>query len=176
MMQTAGLRWSDLTQSERTLLARRLEGLFGHPRDAAAFDLLAFDKQQALLIFARRFEALGLWHHVRRIENVYGLGGVGINFAAWPGLLAALRASPRFSSRFASHRDTTGGFLERGRRAASLHFLYVEKSGRRLTWAAHFDLFYPFASPQNALRHLLDEKLRGRRPDWRAIDKALRER
>jgi hypothetical protein len=165
------LRWRDLSPRTRAALARRLEGLYGHERDESAFDSLAVDKQQALLIFARRWRELKLWDVVRRVENVYGEGGVGINFSAWPLLESTLRGRGDFTPWFAAHRDTDGGFLERGRPRAALHILYVDDVERR--WAAHFDLYNPWSSPVNAWRHLLHEKIRGETPGWRNISAAL---
>jgi hypothetical protein len=166
------LRWQELDAETRAALEGKLEGLYGQQNDEQAFDSLAVDKQQALLIFVRRLNELKLWETVRRIENVYGEGGTGINFAAWPLLESTLRGRADFTTWFASHGDTDGGFLERGRSRASLHILFVNKDGQRL-WAAHFDLYNPWASPLNAWRHLLHEKVHHETPDWRAISAAL---
>jgi hypothetical protein len=168
---TKPLRWQGLSPRTREAFEGRLEGLYGQPSDEGAFDALAVDKQQALLIIARRFYELDLWSIVRRIENVYGEGGVGMNFVPWPVLKSTLEQRKDFTQRFARHRDTSGGFLETGVGRASLHVLYVDGETRR--WAAHFDLYNPWASPLNAWRHLLNEKLRGYRPDWRAIGDSL---
>jgi hypothetical protein len=165
------LRWQELSPRTREALERRLEGLYGAENDERAFDALAVDKQQALLIIARRFFELDLWPVVRRVENVYGEGGVGMNFAAWPVLKSTLERRRDFTQRFARHRDTNGGFLETGVGRASLHVLYVDGETRK--WAAHFDLYNPWASPLNAWRHLLHEKLRGYTPGWRAIGSSL---
>jgi hypothetical protein len=165
------LRWRELPIRTREALDRRLEGLYGATRDEEAFNALAADKQWALLILARRFLELRLWEAVRRIENVYGEGGVGMNFDAWPMLYSTLKRREDFTSRFANHGDTTGGFIERGVGRASLHILYVDNGKRR--WAAHFDLYNPWASPMNAWRHLLNEKLRGYTPDWHAIGASI---
>lgn len=167
----APLRWRELTLERRAALERKLEGLYGYERDEDAFDSLSVDKQQALLLLARRWRDLKLWDAVRRVTNVYGEGGVGMNFTAWPLLESTLRRRGDFTRWFAAHGDTAGGFLERGRQRASLHILYVEDAGRR--WAAHFDLYNPWASPINAWRHLLHEKLRQETPDWRVIRAAL---
>ena len=102
-------------------------GALRRERDEDAFNALACDKQRALLILARRFSELGLWDAVRRIENVYGEGGVGMNFDAWPMLYSTLKRRTNFTSRFANHGDTTGGFIERGVGRASLHILFVDK-------------------------------------------------
>lgn len=165
------LRWRELPVRMQESLNRRLEGLYGATRDEEAFNALAVDKQWALLILARRFLELKLWEAVRRVENVYGEGGVGMNFDAWPVLDSTLKRRKDFTSRFANHGDTTGGFIERGVGRASLHILYVDNGKRR--WAAHFDLYNPWASPANAWRHLLNEKFRGYTPDWRAIGASI---
>jgi hypothetical protein len=169
--ETKRLRWRELSPRTREAFERKLEGLYGQPTDESAFDALAIDKQQALLIIARRFYELDLWSAVRRIENVYGEGGVGMNFVPWPLLKSTLERRTDFTQRFARHSDTSGGFLETGVGRASLHVLYVDGETRR--WAAHFDLYNPWASPLNAWRHLLNEKLRGYTPDWRAIGDSL---
>lgn len=165
------LTWRELSVETRTALAGRLKGLYGRETDESAFDALALDKQQALLILLRRFGELRLWQTVRRVENVYGEGGVGMNFAVWPCIKSTLERSRIFTAWFASHGDTTGGYIERGVGRASLHVLYVDNGERK--WAAHFDLYNPWASPANAWRHLVHEKLRHYRPDWRAIISSL---
>ncbi len=153
-------------------LEGKLKGLYGATCDREAFDNLALDKQQALLLLAHRLRGPGLWRMVRRVENVYGVGGVGMNFSAWPELQSALSARKDFTTLFATHKDNGGGFLERGSAQASLHFLYRDEGvGRR--WAVHFDLFNPWSSPINAVRHLFYEKLKGVTPDWRVIRSAL---
>jgi hypothetical protein len=162
------LRWQDLPAGTRQALAGKLEGLYGAPSDEAAFDSLAIDKQQALLILTRRFIELNLWPAVQRIGNVYGEGGVGMNFEPSPLLHALISTRLDFTNRFANHKDTTEGFIERGVGRASLHVLYVDQ-GKERQWAAHFDLYNPWASPMNAFRHLWHEKIKGYRPDWQAI-------
>ncbi|HEX8708586.1 MAG TPA: hypothetical protein VF723_10125 [Pyrinomonadaceae bacterium] len=166
-----GLSWQTLAPPVRQLLEGRLEGLYAAQTDREAFDALAIDKQQALLIFAGRLLELGLWAGVRRIENVYGTGGVGMAFTARPFLRRALAESRDFSGRFARHRATAGGFVERRRGRASLHLLYVDEGASR--WTAHFDLYNPRVSARNAWLHLLHEKVGGRRPGWQAIGVAL---
>jgi hypothetical protein len=74
-----------------------------------------------------------------------------------------------FSTWFATHSGTALGFIERGKRLASMHVLQCEGC----CWEAHFDLYNPWASPANAWRHLLHEKIRRETPDWRAIGAAL---
>jgi hypothetical protein len=165
------LSWDALPPPARAALAGRLAGLYGHDGDKAAFDSLAADKQHALLLFAGRLGALGLWGSVVRVANVYGEGGVGLEFESAADFSAALGAHPRFTRRFARHGDCAEGFLEKGRARAALHILRPAGPGRR--WAAHFDLHSPLASPASALRHFYAEKLRGRTPDWREIRSAL---
>jgi hypothetical protein len=166
------LRWAHLPETLRAAIERKLEGLYGGTSDETVFDRLAVDKQQALLILARRFLELNLWDAVRRVENLYGEGGVGMNFSAWPVLKSRLERRANFTTLFASHRNTTGGFIERGKRCASLHLLYSDNPARR-SWEAHFDLYNPWSSPLNAWRHLLHEKMRRKTPDWRIIGAAL---
>jgi hypothetical protein len=168
----AALRWGGLTASMRAALDRRLEGLYGGARDAEVFDSLPLDKQQALLILSRRLMELNLWDAVRRVQNLYGEGGVGMHFVAWPFLKSALGRRRNFSTWFATHKNTTLGYIERGKRLGSLHILYSEGSGG-VGWEAHFDLYNPWASPANAVRHLLHEKMRREVPDWRMIGAAL---
>ncbi len=112
-----------------------------------------------------------LWHVVRSVENVYGEGGVGMNFAAWPVILSTLRRRPDFTRLFANHRNTAGGFYERRRATAVLHFLYVEGATR--SWAVHFDLHSLVYSPISAWRHVRYEALGGVTPDWRMIGESL---
>ncbi len=166
------LSWQELSADTRLALAGRLVGLYERPTDESAFDALALDKQQALLILSRRFRELKLWEAVRRIGNVYGEGGVGMNFTVWPVIKSTLEGREGFTSWFARHRNTDGGWIERGVGRASLHVLYVDEGTER-KWAANFDLYNPWASPMNAWRHLLHEKFRHYTPDWRAISSSL---
>jgi hypothetical protein len=46
--------------------------------------IVAIDKQQAMMLLVDRLQTKGLWHLVKRITNVYGEGGVGMQFEAWP--------------------------------------------------------------------------------------------
>lgn len=166
------LNWGALPETLRSALERKLDGMYGGAGDESVFDRLAIDKQQALLILVRRFLTLGLWDFVQKIENVYGEGGVGMNFRAWPFVKSTLERRKDFTTWFANHRDTSCGFLERGQRHAALHILCTKGEERR--WAAHFDLYNPFASPLNAWRHLLHEKFRRETPGWQAIGASLR--
>ena len=168
----AALRWGVLPERTRAALHRRLEGLYGGARDAEVFDSLPLDKQQALLILTRRLMELNLWDAVRRVHNLYGEGGVGMHFVAWPYLKSALGRRRNFSTWFATHKNTTLGYIERGKRLGSLHILYCE-GGAGVGGEPHFDLYNPWASPANAWRHLLHEKMRKEVPDWRLIGSAL---
>ncbi|MGH9900849.1 MAG: hypothetical protein ACRD68_03315 [Pyrinomonadaceae bacterium] len=165
-------RWADLTGDVRAALGKRLDGLYGCDGDEEAFDALAVDKQQALLLFVSRLSCLKLWRAVLRVENVYGTGGVGMNFTARPSLMRALRLRRDFTGLFASHRDSRGGFRERRRASAALHFLYSDGEGGR-RWSVHFDLHNPLASPSGAWRHLFYEEFSGVTPDWRAVRAAF---
>ena len=167
------LKWNGLQEEMHQALSCRLEGLYGNAQDEDAFNSLAVDKQQALLILARRFRELDLWDVVNRITNVYGEGGVGMNFEASPTTAEKLESRADFTSRFANHKDTTKGYIERGVGRASLHILYVEDKDGNRNWAAHFDLYNPWASPLNALRHLFVEKFQHYTPDWRAISASI---
>lgn len=176
------LNWNQLPAEIRFHLSRKLEGLYSQPSDAAAFSTLAQDKQQALLIIFRRLEQLRLWDWVRRIENVYGLGGVGMSFSAWPGFHRTLARHRHFTSLWATHKNANGGFRERGRRQAVLHFLYPDQANQPVAtsgvqtnnlWMVHFDLYNPLASPACFWRHWWRESLGRQTPDWQAIDKAL---
>lgn len=171
-VEERALRWSSLPEMVRAALSGKLEGLYGGAGDEAGFDQLAVDKQQALLILVRRFLDLELWDAVRRIRNLYGEGGVGMHFLAWPFLKSTLERRTGFTTWFARHHNTTRGFIERGTGRASLHILY--RDDRAATgWEAHFDLYNPWASPFNAWRHLLHEKIRRETPDWRIIGASL---
>ena len=163
----AKLRWDELPAATRADLAHKLEGLYGHADDRDAFDVLDVDKQQALLLFVGRLTILNLWGEIESIGNVYGLGGVGMDFRARGYLTATLTEHPEFSSRFAAHGDTAEGFYEIGRSRAVLHFLRMRTVAP--LWTVHFDLYAPTATPLSALRHLWREKVRGETPDWRAI-------
>jgi hypothetical protein len=173
MHEAARLCWAELQADWRSALAGRLVNLWGAASDAAAFDALALDKQHALLLLLRRLGRLDLWQMVRRVTNVYGAGGVGLSFDAWPVVLSTLKRRRDFTRLFAKHGDTTGGFYERGRATAVLHFLYVDRPPSARTWAVHFDLYSPVHSLLSLLRHVRHEVLAHRPPDWRAITAAL---
>lgn len=165
--------WREVSGEVRDALERKIKGLYGAESCEAAFDNLTIDKQQALLLLFGRLNELVLWEFVRRVDNVYGEGGVGMNFLAWHGLLSELQRRKDFTARFAAHRDNDGGFIELGRAKGSLHFLYQREGGQKV-WGVHFDLYNPWSSPMNAWRHLLYEKLQGVTPDWRTVRAAFR--
>lgn len=167
----AVLAWSTLPAEKRELLTGKLAGLWDAPSDAAAFDSWPLDKQKALLLLLDRLYAKDLWNLVKRVKNVYGEGGVGLEFEAWPKIESTLSRRRDFTRLFASHRDTHGGFYERDRRTAILHFLFQEGEPRR--WYVHFDLYSPVHSPGSALKHFRHEMLGKIKPDWRMIAKHL---
>src|ERR1043165_9575739 len=78
------LTWAELPADTRELLTGKLAGLWGAATDAAAFDSWALDKQQGMLLLLERLRSKDLWHLVKRVTNVYGEGGVGLEFEAWP--------------------------------------------------------------------------------------------
>ena len=166
------LRWSDLSREQREALSGKLVGLWGAPGDIEAFDSLAVEKQQALLLVLSRTKARNLWSAVKQITNIYGEGGVGMGFFAWPMIRSALERSRHFTKLFANHNDTTGGFYEKGRATSVLHFLYID--GDPAKWFVHFDLHSPVHSPASAYKHLRYEFIGKVTPDWRMIDKHLR--
>ncbi|HKO96982.1 MAG TPA: hypothetical protein VJU86_08325 [Pyrinomonadaceae bacterium] len=165
------LSWNELSPDQRDALIGRLRGLWGAPNDRSAFEALTVDKQQALLLVLSRMQARNLWSAVRRVTNVYGEGGVGIGFEAWPVIKSMLERSRFFTRLFANHKDTTGGFYEKRRSGSVLHFLYVD--GEHRTWFVHFDLHSPVHSPVSAWRHLRYEFIGKVTPDWRMILKGL---
>lgn len=167
----SALKWEDLNPETRELLQGKLAGLWDAPSDAAAFDSWPIDKQQALLLLMDRMQAKNLWNVVKRVTNVYGEGGVGLQFEAWPMIQSTLERRRDFTRLMANHKDTTGGFYERRRGAAVLHFLFQE--GEPRTWYVHFDLYSPVHSPASAFRHLRHEFLGKVRPDWQMIAKHL---
>jgi len=167
----ARLHWDELPPATRSDLTHKLQGLYGHVEDQSAFDALAGDKQQALLLFIHCLGDLNLWREIESVENVYGIGGVGMNFRARPALAAKLAAHRKFTSRFAAHGDCAEGFFEIGRARAALHLLRMKDDAR--LWAVHFDLHAPGSTPLSALRHIWREKWRGETPDWRVIKASL---
>jgi hypothetical protein len=163
--------WAELSDATKELLTGRLTGLWGAPNDAEAFDSWSLDKKQALLLLLNRMEAKGLWHLVKRVTNVYGEGGVGLQFEAWPMIESTLSRRDDFTTRFANHSDTSGGFYEKQRGEAILHFLFQE--GEPRTWYVHFDLYSPVHSAASMWRHLRHEMIGKVKPDWRTIAESL---
>jgi hypothetical protein len=166
------LRWSGLSREIRESLTGKLTGFWQSPTDAAAFDSWPVDKQQAMLLVLGRLQAKSLWHLVKQIADVYGEGGVGIQFVAWPMIESTLSRRKDFTRLFANHKDTSGGFYEKNRSEAVLHFLFQEGDPRR--WYVHFDRYSPVHSIFSALRHLRHEFIGGLTPDWRMIAKCLK--
>jgi len=165
------LKWADLSRETKEFLKGKLAGLWGAETDEAAFNSWSPDKKYALLLLLNRIRAKELWHLVKRIDNVYGEGGVGLQFDAWPMIEYTLSRRKDFTRRFANHKDTSGGFYEKGRAEAVLHFLYQDGQPRK--WYVHFDLYNPVHSPGSAWKHLRHEFLSKTKPDWRMIAKSL---
>ncbi len=170
-LQDSPLHWHELPEDLRDALWGRLRGLWGAESDAQAFDSLTVDKQQALLLVMTRMRQTDLWNTVRKVENVYGEGGVGIAFTAWPVIQSTLQRRKDFTRLFANHKDTTAGYYEKRRSQAILHFLFVEGDPRK--WYVHFDLHSPVHSPVSAVRHLRHEFIGKLTPDWRMIRESL---
>jgi hypothetical protein len=166
------LQWSDVLSDLRASLTGRLVGLWDAVSDESAFNSLTVDKQQALFLLEERLKAKGLWHVVKKIENVYGEGGVGIGFVAEFNTRSTLEEHKDFTRFMANHKDTTGGFYEKGRADAVLHFLYVE--GNPQKWYVHFDLYSPVHSLSSAIKHFRYEFIGKLTPDWRMIQERLR--
>jgi len=165
------LLWKDLPENVREALLGKLVGLWGADSDETAFNNCAVDKQQALLIMVSRLQAKDLWLVIQKIDNVYGEGGVGIGFSAWPFVKATLSERKDFTPFLANHKDTTRGFYEKGRADAVLHFLY--QAGTPEKWFVHFDLYSPIHSPLSAFKHLRYEFVSKVTPDWRMIQQRL---
>lgn len=165
---SASLAWEQLKPSTRHLLAGKLDKLYGHTRAAAAFNALVEDKQQALLLLLRRFLELDLWPHVRQIENVYGEGGVGMNFAAWPSFHETLRWHRDISPRLAKRPGFEGGFRELRVQHGGLHILYRGR-GTEQRWDAHFDCYNPLFSLANTARHVWHEVIKKQPPSWHQV-------
>jgi hypothetical protein len=163
--------WADLSYENKDLLRGRLNGLWSAASDEAAFDSWALDKRYALLLILKRMREKELWRLVKRVTNVYGEGGVGIQFEAWPMIESTLSRRTDFTRLMANHKDTTGGFYEKARGDAVLHFLFQDGDPR--TWYVHFDLHSPVHSPGSAWRHLRHEFLGGVTPDWKTIARCL---
>lgn len=172
--ETLPLKWNQMSDNTRAALDGKLDELFGWPRTDEVFESLAVDRQQALLLLLRRLRSLNLWDAVRRVTNVYGEGGVGIDFIAWPLLRTTLERRRDFSKLLAGHRNNEGGFRERKKISGpALHVVMVEMASNR--WATHFDLYDPLLSPLELWRHLYREGWRRELPGWRDIGGPLLE-
>ncbi len=165
------LVWADLTTAQHEALSGKLVGMWDHSNDASAFNSLSVAGQQALLLIVARLEAKSLWQAIRQISNVWGEGGVGFDFTAWPILHSLLSRRNDFTQLFANHRDTDGGFVEKDRAMSVMHFLYQNGASRK--WSLHFDLHSPLNSPTGAWRHFRYEVLGQAQPDWQMIKKGL---
>jgi len=165
------LTWAELPADTRELLTGKLAGLWGAATDAAAFDSWPLDKQQGMLLLLERLRDKDLWHLVKRVTNVYGEGGVGLEFEAWPMIESTLSRRDDFTTLMANHKGTSCGFYEKQRSEAILHFLFQEGEPRR--WAVHFDLYSPVYTPASALKHFRYELLGKVKPDWRMIAKSI---
>jgi hypothetical protein len=168
--EAEAILWQELPANVREALTGKLAGLWGAGSDELAFNGFAIDKQRALLIMVERLEIKRLWNQVKKIENVYGEGGVGIEFSAWPSIESTLKGRKDFTSFLANHKRAAG-FYEKGRADAVLHFLYLEGEPRR--WFVHFDLYSPVHSPASAIKHLRYELVGKLTPDWRMIQQRL---
>ena len=171
MNNEPSLSWAELPANTRELLTGKLAGLWGAATDEAAFDSWPLDKQQGMLLLLERLQSKGLWQLVKRVTNVYGEGGVGLEFEAWPMIESTLSRRDDFTKLMANHKGTDGGFYEKQRSEAILHFLFQEGESRR--WAVHFDLYSPVDSPASALKHFRYELLGKMKPDWRMIAKSM---
>jgi hypothetical protein len=74
-----------------------------------------------------------------------------------------------FTRRFARHRDNSGGFIEKRRHRASLHFLYIENPRGTRDWHVHLDLYGPMGSFLSTTQHLYYERWQRFRPDWQTM-------
>jgi hypothetical protein len=165
------LTWAELPADTRELLTGKLAGLWGAATDATAFDSWPLDKQQGMLLLLKRLQGKDLWQLVKRVTNIYGEGGVGLEFEAWPMIESTLSRRDDFTRLMANHKGASGGFYEKQRNEAILHFLFQDGEPRR--WAVHFDLYSPVHSPASALKHFRYELLGKVKPDWRMIAKSI---
>lgn len=165
------ISWQDLPSDVKEALTGKLSGLWGAASDDAAFNSWPIDKQQAMLLVVSRLQRKGLWQLIRKIDNVYGEHGVGIGFSAWPLIVSTLKGRKDFTRFMANHKGTSGGFYERARADAVLHFIYEDGTPQK--WYVHFDLYSPVHSLVSALKHLRYEFLGKLTPDWRMIKERL---
>jgi hypothetical protein len=165
------LRWQDISGDQREALSGKLTGLWGAAADEAAFDGLQVDGQQALFLILFRLGAKDLWQAVKKVSSVWGEGGVGFAFTAWPMIESTLSRRRDFTRLFANHRNSDGGFYEKGRPRSVMHFLYRDGTPRE--WSLHFDLYSPLHSPVSAWKHVRHEVFSKVKPDWRMIQQGL---
>lgn len=161
--------WAELPESIRSNLQGKLAGLYGYDEDETAFAAVPQDKREALVLLMRRLVGLDLWKSVGKIVNVYGQGGVGMYFSATSNLESELSRRSDFTRKFARHRDNSGGFLEKDRRRASLHFLYIDDGSGAPDWHVHLDFYGPMGSFLSTARHLFYERWQKFRPDWQIM-------
>lgn len=124
-------------------------------------------------MLAGRLTRLVLWQNVRRIVNVYGQGGVGMYFSADSDFEATLRGRKDITSWFARHRDNTGGFFEKRRRRAALHFLFINSPSGEREWHVHLDFYGPMGSVLSTTQHLIYERFGKFRPDYRMMKELM---
>ena len=167
--------WTELPESIRCSLQGKLAGLYGYAEDATAFAAMAQDKRETLVLLMRRLVGLDLWKGVGKIVDVYGQGGVGMYFSATSDLDSALRSRSNFSRKFARHRHNSGGFLERNRRRAALHFLYIDNGRGTRDWHVHLDFYGPIGSFFSTTQHLYYERWQKFRPDWQVMKEFVTE-
>ena len=168
-MTPAARTWNALNDEDRRRYQNKLSGLYGHIGDEAAYNALTIDKQEALTLISARLNASDLWQYVGRIVNVYGIGGVGMYFSAVGELASELKSRREFTRRFARHHDNSGGFLEKGRKHAALHFLYIDRPKGPREWHVHLDLYGGWGSLITGAQHLYWERWKKYRPDWRIM-------
>jgi hypothetical protein len=168
-MEQRASTWAELSEEERDRYPGKLSGIYGHEGDEAAYNTLTIDKQEALKLISERLIRADLWQYVGRIVNVYGVGGVGMYFSPIGDLAAELDRRRAFTRWFARHHDNSGGFLEKRRKQASLHFLYIDPPDSEREWHVHLDLYGGWGSVITAVQHLYWERWKKYRPDWRIM-------
>ncbi len=161
--------WAELSEPERDRYGAKLSGIYGHEGDEPAYNTLTPDKHEALRLICDRLIHADLWRYVGRIVNVYGVGGVGMYFRPLGDLAAELDRRREFTRWLARHHDNTGGFLEKGRKHASLHFLYIDPPEGERQWHVHLDLYGGWGSVITAVQHLYWERWKKYRPDWQVM-------
>ena len=161
--------WAELPELMRSRLRGKLAGLYGFDPDETAFAALPRDKCEALALIMRRLVGLDLWQNVGEIVNVYGQGGVGMYFGANLDLESKLRSRNDFARTLAGHKGNSGGFIEKDRRRASLHFLYVDTANGAREWHVHLDFYGPVGSFLSTAQHLYYERWKDFRPDWKIM-------